>query len=93
MPDAAGRAPAPGENDVRGQIERILRDPLFQHSERLSAFFRFIVEMALAGRGAEIKESVLGTEVFGRGPSYDPVRSKYSNVHEIMGDVLYAPNG
>jgi hypothetical protein len=22
-----------------------------------------------------------------------PVRSKYSNVHETMGDVLYAPNG
>jgi hypothetical protein len=22
----------------------------------------------------------------------DPVRSKYSNVHETMGDVLYAPN-
>src|SRR5580658_7630737 len=74
MPDTAGRAPAstPGENDVRSQIGRILGDPLFQRSERLSAFFRFIVEMELAGRGEEIKESVLGTEVFGRGPSYDP---------------------
>jgi hypothetical protein len=23
----------------------------------------------------------------------EPVRSKYSKVHETMGDVLYAPNG
>ena len=51
MPDTAGRAPAPapGENDVRGQVERILRDPLFQRSERLSALFRFVVKMELAG--------------------------------------------
>ncbi len=71
---ASGPAPVPppSENDVRGQTERILRDPLFQRSERLSTFFRFIVEMALVGRGEEIKESVLGTEVFGRAPSYDP---------------------
>ena len=51
MPDGSGPANGPGENDIRGQFERILADPLFQRSERLTAFFRFIVETTLAGRG------------------------------------------
>jgi tetratricopeptide (TPR) repeat protein len=72
MPDGAGPAKALAEIDIRRQFERILADPLFQRSERLSAFFRFIVENTLAGRGKEIKETVIGMEVFGRGPSYDP---------------------
>jgi tetratricopeptide (TPR) repeat protein len=72
MPDGAVSAKAPGEREIREQLERTLADPLFRHSERLSAFFRFIVEETLAGRGKEIKEAVLGTEVFGRSPSYDP---------------------
>ncbi|MBI1791693.1 MAG: hypothetical protein HYR60_29535 [Acidobacteria bacterium] len=35
-------------------------------------FLRFTVETALDGRGAELKEYVLGVEVFDRKPSYDP---------------------
>src|SRR5204863_4703054 len=41
-------------------------------NERLSRFVRFIVERHLEGRDRELKESVVGVEVFNRKPDYDP---------------------
>jgi TolB-like protein len=38
----------------------------------MSRLLRFVVERTLDGRADEIKEYVLGTEVFDRGPDYDP---------------------
>ena len=35
-------------------------------------FLRFVVDRELAGRGRELKEYTLGTEVFDRDPAYDP---------------------
>ena len=71
---AGGIAPgnSPGENDIRGQLDRILADPLFQRSPQLSAILRFIIEEKLAGRGGEIKESVIAREVLGCSASFDP---------------------
>src|SRR5262249_54657974 len=40
--------------------------------ERLSRFLRFLVERHLEGKDQEIKESLIGFEVFGRRPDYDP---------------------
>jgi hypothetical protein len=50
----------------------VLASPAFTHNERQSRFLRFLVENHLKGRDAEIKESVIGVEVFGREPGYDP---------------------
>jgi TolB-like protein/cytochrome c-type biogenesis protein CcmH/NrfG len=44
----------------------------FQRSPQLQRFLRYVVEEALAGRGDRLKEYVVGTEVFGRPPNYDP---------------------
>jgi adenylate cyclase len=57
---------------ARRQLERVLRSPGFSRNERLSRFLRFIVEQHLAGRDAEIKESLIAIEVLGRTPDYDP---------------------
>jgi TolB-like protein len=57
---------------VRTQLEHILASELFAGSARLSRLLRFVVERTLDGRGDEIKEYVLGTEVFDRGADYDP---------------------
>jgi tetratricopeptide (TPR) repeat protein len=56
---------------VRRQLEEVLKSPGFARNERLSGFLRFIVERHLDGRSQELKESVIGIEVFGREPSYD----------------------
>lgn len=58
--------------DVLQQLDRILSHPLFLKSVRLSAFLRFTVEATLAGEADSLKEVVIGTEVFRRGPSFDP---------------------
>ena len=56
---------------VRGQLEKILLSEGFARNDRLSGFLRFVVEQELAGRGDQLKESIIGVEVFGRRPDYD----------------------
>ncbi len=59
---------------ARRQLERVLESPGFARNERLSRFLRFLVERRLEGRDDELKESVIGVEVFVRRPDYDPRR-------------------
>jgi TolB-like protein len=56
---------------VRQELERVLASPGFASNERLSRFLRVIVERHLVGRDGELKESVIGIEVFGRQPGFD----------------------
>ncbi len=56
---------------VREQMERILLSPSFRNSKRHSSFLRYIVEEALNGRAAQLKERTVGVQVFGRAPEYD----------------------
>ena len=59
-------------SEVLRQLERILAHSLFRVSPRLSRFLRFAVENTLAGRSDQLKESVVGVEVFERGAAYNP---------------------
>ena len=64
--------PRIAEEAIRAELEKILASPGFAGSERLSRFLRYTVEETLAGEGDKLKESLIGTEVFGRKPTYDP---------------------
>jgi len=57
---------------IREELARVLSSSAFTRNERLSRFLRFLVERHLEGRDEEIKESLIGVEVFGRRPDYDP---------------------
>jgi len=57
---------------VRSHTAKILASAGFSGSDRMSRFLRFAVETALAGRGAELKEYLLGIEVFDRRENFDP---------------------
>ena len=58
---------------VRAQVDRILASGRFAKADRLRRFLRFVAESTLEGRVAEVKESVIGVEVFDRRPAfYDP---------------------
>lgn len=57
---------------VRGQLQRILSSTTFADAERASRFLGFIVAKTLEGRTQEAKESVIGMEVLGRSPAFDP---------------------
>jgi tetratricopeptide (TPR) repeat protein len=63
-----------GARGVLGELKRVLESPGFARNDRLSGFLRYVVERHLAGKDHELKESVIGTEVFGRSPDYDPKR-------------------
>jgi Tol biopolymer transport system component len=60
------------ETEVLLQLERILASSPFGRSRRLSRFLRFAVVQTLHGHGEELKEYLIGTEVFERGASFDP---------------------
>jgi TolB-like protein/tetratricopeptide (TPR) repeat protein len=62
----------PGMEEIRAQVEKILASRLFSRSDRLIRFLRFSVEQALAGNGDQLKEQLIGIEVFDRKPDYDP---------------------
>src|SRR5207253_457463 len=65
-------ATAPGKpQSPREELERLLASACFARSEGLSRLLRFLVERQLEGRGSEIKESLIGVEVYGRNPDYD----------------------
>ncbi len=61
-----------GAEPVRCQLEKILASPEFLRNDRLSKFLRFVVEQQLAGKAAELKESLIGIAVFDRTPGFDP---------------------
>src|SRR5262249_44522843 len=61
----------PPPTDIREYVARINSSSGFSNSERLRELLRYPVMEALEGRGASLKESVLGVTVFGRKPGYD----------------------
>jgi serine/threonine-protein kinase len=82
---------------VRKQLERVLASPGFARNERLSRFLRVVVERRLEGRDSDLKESVIGVEVFGRKPGFDPkqdstVRSEAGRLRARLGEY-YAGEG
>jgi len=73
----AEKAPAanlPARDAVEAQVARILTSETFSTSERSKTFLAFVVRQALLGKGAELKELVIGTELFGQA-SFDPQRN------------------
>jgi TolB-like protein/tetratricopeptide (TPR) repeat protein len=61
----------PSREQAERALEKILVSRVFQGSERLSRFLRFVVEHAVRGETAPLKEYVIGVQVFDRGESFD----------------------
>lgn len=57
---------------VREQLDRLLASKTFSQVERLKRFISFIVGETVAGRGGDLKEYVIGVQVFGKEASFDP---------------------
>jgi TolB-like protein/Flp pilus assembly protein TadD len=68
----AARPPKTSDKATRQQLDRILASKTFSQVDRLKRFVSFIVREAIGGRGGELKEYVIGVEVFGKEPSFDP---------------------
>src|SRR6476659_7737411 len=90
--------PNPNDEQVRGELDKILASPGFARYDRLSRFLRFIVEEALQGKGSELKESLLGVEVFDRKPGFDPkqdsvVRTEAAKLRDRLSKYYAAEGG
>ena len=57
--------------EVRRELERILASPPFRESRRYPALLRHVVEKTLRGETDDLKERILGIEVFQRTNGYD----------------------
>ena len=55
---------------VRAHLARVATSAGFATAGRLAPFLTFVVERTLVGE--PVKESLVGVEVFGRAPDYDP---------------------
>ena len=62
---------APGEQDVRHTVARILATAGFMRSKRLSELLCYLVEEALAGRGDRIKATTVAMDIYGRSEEFD----------------------
>ena len=69
---APASTPLQTDDAVRTHLDRILTSPTFQQGDRLKRFLKFIVLEAVAGRRHELKEYVIGVQVFGKEESFDP---------------------
>lgn len=61
-----------GADRVRDHLAKVLSSGEFQNSERLCRFLRFTVEALLNGEQDQVKEYLIGKEVFDRNADYDP---------------------
>ena len=66
---SAHSLPVPAE-DVQHQVERILADPIFHNSKRCCTLLRFIVANTLNGHQENLKERIIGIELYGRSCVY-----------------------
>ena len=66
-------APEPDADPAaRTHLGRILGSATFRQVDRLKRFLNFIVSESLAGRGHQLKEYVIGVQVFDKDTSFDP---------------------
>ena len=59
-------------NDATAELARVLASQTFRQVERLKRFLNFVVSEALSGRGDQLKEYVIGVQVFDKESSFDP---------------------
>ena len=70
--DVAAAVTRDPDKPVRQQLERLLASATFKQVDRLKRFLSFIVLESIGGRSTELKEYVIGVQVFGKEPSFDP---------------------
>lgn len=95
--------------EILEHLQAILADRRFASAERNTKFLRYVVTCALDGRADEIKETVIGSEVYGRPSNYDPrsdsivrveasrlrqkLRSYYENEGRSAAVRIHLPSG
>ena len=93
--DLSSRGTVP-PSQVEAELKRILASSIFRNAPRHSRFLSFVVKKALSGQGDEVKEYLIGLEVFDRKPDFDPgsdpvVRSEARRLRFRLADYYRTP--
>jgi hypothetical protein len=62
------------EGDLKAfqqHLETVISGEAFRGSQRSAQFLRYVVDRSVSGHCDELKERLIGVELFGRSPSYD----------------------
>ena len=86
------------ETEILQHLESVLASEGFASAPKLQRFLRFIVEQALRGNEGQIKESVIGFEVYQKPDGYDPrldstVRVEASKMRHRLDQYYGSPAG
>jgi hypothetical protein len=78
-------------DEVRSELQKVLKSPSFQSSKRCHDFLEFIVNHTLAGDLDSLSERFLGADLFGRPIDYDTkadaiVRVRANDVRKRLGE-------
>ena len=68
---------------IRSHLERVLASKAFTGSKRCQDFLRLVVELAVAGRLDDLRERMIGAEMFGRPVDYDTANDAVVRVKAI----------
>lgn len=79
------QSPDLAKNDIARQLEHMLASPDFHAAPQQNALINYLVNQTLAGKAFEIKEETIATEVFCRGPDFDPI---IDPIVSIQADIL-----
>ncbi len=90
-----------GEGDVvrvRETLRHILKSAPFRGTRQCQSLLTWVVEHTLAGEGDQLRERVIGTEVFGRSPGYEPsddsiVRVRAAEVRKRLAQYYQSSGG
>jgi hypothetical protein len=61
----------PNPDLVRAELNRLLESDQFKNSRRCRTLLSYVVEETIAGRSDQLKERMVGINVFGRDPDYE----------------------
>jgi hypothetical protein len=60
------------EEDIRAQVERLVRSKAFETSEVHRKLLQYLAEKSISGEDDRLKEYTIGLEAFGKPSTYDP---------------------
>jgi len=71
--------------EKRDELRRVLHSQYFGNAPKKTRFLEFVAEQTLLGNADKLNEYMLGVEVYGRGPDFDPQQDPIVRVqaHEI----------
>jgi Tol biopolymer transport system component len=63
---------SPTPQEIRSALDKVLMSHALARSERMRRFLQFVVERGISEEKEQLKEYVIGVEVYQKGPQFDP---------------------